>query len=128
MKAVIILKGFSVEEIAIITLVAAESTKALSSDKYAREVYGYESNVIPNSERSPLPLKTIYTSLGMNRETARRKVKRLVENGHLLKVERGYIFPQQDGAFDYTSDLRRIVYHRIINLCRMLHRSGALDD
>ena len=127
-KSVVILKGFSVEDIAIISLVVSESTKALTSDKYSRECYGYETNVLPNSERHPTPLKAIYTSLGLNRETARRKVKGLVESGYLLKVKGGYIFPQQDAEFDYTADLRRIASQRIIDLCRLLQRSGVLDD
>lgn len=127
-KTVVVLKGFSVEDIAIIALVASESTKALRSDKYSREIYGYETNVIPNSERNPIPLKAIYTSLGLNRETARRKVKGLVEGGHLLKVKGGFIFPQQNAESDYTADLRRIASHRVIDLCRLLQRSGVLDD
>lgn len=127
-KTVILLKGFSIEDIAIIVMVAAESTKALTSDKNARNVYGYETNVIPNSERHPLPLKTIYTSLGLNRETARRKVKGLVERGYLLKVEGGYIFPQQDAQSDYTADLRRIASLRLLDLFKLLKNSGALED
>lgn len=127
-KTVVILKDLSVEDMAIIILVAAESTKALTSDKHIRTVYGYEEQVIPDSDRPPLSLKAIYTSLGMNRETARRKVKGLVEKGYIHKVEGGYIFPQQVGQSDYTADLRRIVSSRILTLLRLLQRSASPED
>lgn len=45
-KTVVILKDLSVEDMAIIILVAAESTKALTSDKHIRTVYGYEEQEI----------------------------------------------------------------------------------
>jgi hypothetical protein len=123
LKNVVLLKGLSIEDLAIIIVVAAESTKALTSDRNTRNIYGFEHDVIPNSERHPLPLKTIYTSLGLNRETARRKVNGLVERGYLMKVGRGYIFPQQTGQSDYTADLRRIVSLRVINLLKLLQSS-----
>ncbi len=108
--------GFSVEEIAIICLVASESIRDLRTDAFAARNYGTEDIAFPNEFRTPVSLKFIHVSLGMSRETARRKLESLVERGFLNRGKGGYTHPAQMGADDYTKDLRQFLVRKLIEL------------
>lgn len=68
--------------------------------------YGGEKVAIPDEARPSVSLKFIHTSLGMSRETTRRRVIGLVERGYLNRSGRGVYFPAQVGEADYTFELR----------------------
>ena len=54
----------------------------------------------------PINAKSIYLTLGMSRETVRRRLVYLASRGYVEKVDGGYIFPVQHGAADFSSDIR----------------------
>ena len=54
----------------------------------------------------PVNAKSIYLTLGMSRETVRRRLIYLESLGVFQKVEGGYIFPVQRGDADFSRDIR----------------------
>lgn len=54
----------------------------------------------------PVNAKSIYLTLGMSRETVRRRLAYLCGRGLFQKVEGGYIFPVQRGDADFSRDIR----------------------
>jgi hypothetical protein len=103
----------SPEEVAIICLVAAESTRELRRDPFATRTFGAEEAVLPDAARPTVSIKFIHTSLGMSRETARRKVAGLVERGFLNRSGRGVYLPAQVGEDDYTREIRAFLIRKM---------------
>lgn len=103
----------SVEEVAIICVVAAESTRELRKDPFATRTYGGEGAAMPNEARASVSLKFIHSSLGMSRETTRRRVNALVERGYLRRAGRGVFFPAQTGTDDYTAEMRGFLVRKL---------------
>lgn len=118
----------SVEEVAIVALVSAESTRPIVEEVYLTQVFGYEGEVLPDLERPPVKLKFIAGSLGMNRETCRRRLIGLVERGFLVKRGGGYIFPQQIGDNDFSEDLRRNLAGKFLELRKYIARAQISRD
>lgn len=56
---------------------------------------------------TPINAKSIYLTLGMSRETVRRRLVYLASRGLFERVEGGYIFPVQRGDADFSRDIRR---------------------
>lgn len=108
--------GFSVDEIAIICLVASESIRDLRGDAFAARNYGTEDVAFPNEFRKPVSLKFVHVSLGLSRETARRKLESLVERGFLNRGKGGYTHPAQTGSDDYTKELRQFLVRKLVEL------------
>ena len=94
------------EEVVILCLVASESTREIRKDVFAARHFGGEDFVFPEPERPVVSIKFIHTSLGLSRETTRRKVADLVERGFLKKAKGGVILPAQTGEDDYTKEIR----------------------
>jgi hypothetical protein len=111
-----------VEELMILCCVVWNSTKDIVEEVYLTREFGYERNVLPTNERPPTSLKTIYTTLNMKRETARRKLVRLVDMGLVVRVKGGYVFPAQVGEADQTADLRKLLAKNMARLTRYLDR------
>lgn len=120
------INGLKVEEIAIITLVASESIRPLLDNIYTSKTFGFEFEALPDSERTPVSKKFIYESLGINRETLRRRLSKLVERGMLKQVSGGYIFPEQQGDNDYTFKMRSLVTRRFYEISSYLEKAGAI--
>lgn len=112
----------TVEEVAIICLVAAESTREVRKNPFATRNFGGEDDVLPNDVRPSVPLKYIHTSLGMSRETTRRKVSALVERGFLRRSGAGVMFPAQDGDSDQTREIRLFLARKVDVLAEYLAR------
>jgi DeoR-like helix-turn-helix domain len=62
---------------------------------------------IENLKHKPINAKSIYLTLGMSRETVRRRLVYLESLGLFHKVEGGYIFPVQHGSADVTYNVRK---------------------
>lgn len=105
--------NLTVEEVAIICLVASESTRELRKDPFATRAFGGEGTAIPDEARPSVSLKFIHTSLGMSRETTRRRVVALVERGYLRRSGRGVYFPAQTGKDDYTKEIRSFLVRKL---------------
>lgn len=102
----------SIEEVAMVCLIGAESTRPIVDDPFLANKFGNEGDVLPLEDRPAVALKYIYLTLGINRETARRKMDRLVKRGFVLKTDRGYIMPAQVGETDFTRELRSFMLNR----------------
>lgn len=96
----------SIEDLAIIALVFTESTRPIRDDPYLASKFGFENRGLPNEYRPAVNLKFIYTSLGLSRETARRKLEKLVERGFLHRNEAGYVFLHPPGGSDFSEQFR----------------------
>lgn len=105
--------NLTVEEVAIVVLVASESTRELRTDPSAARIYGGETSALPNEARPAVSLKFIYTSLGMSRETTRRRVAGLIERGYLKRSGRGVYLPAQTDEDDFTFELRGFLLRKI---------------
>jgi len=57
--------------------------------------YGGVHSLPPNDEREPVTIYVVAKVLGLTYETARRHVKRLVEDGYCLRTERGLLVPAE---------------------------------
>lgn len=66
----------------------------------------------------PVNAKSIYLTLGMSRETVRRRLIFLQTRGIFEKVDGGYIFPVQRGDADFSRDIR--VY--ILAMAKRIHQ------
>jgi hypothetical protein len=106
----------TVDEVAIICLVATESTRELRKDPFVTRTFGGEGAAIPDEARPSVSLKFIHTSLGMSRETTRRRVAGLVERGYLRRSGRGVYFPSQTGSHDYTYEIRVFLVRKLKDL------------
>jgi len=115
----------TVEEVAIICVVAAESTRELRQDPFVTRTFGREGAAIPDEARPCVSLKFIHTSLGMSRETTRRRVAGLVERGYLKRSGRGVYFPAQTGVDDYTYEVRNFLVRKLKDLNAYL---GKIPD
>lgn len=102
----------SIEEVAMVCLIGAESTRPIVDDPFLANKYGSELDVLPLEDRPAIALKFIYVTLGINRETARRKMDRLVARGFVVKTPDGYVLPEQTGETDFTRELRNFMLHR----------------
>jgi len=107
------LNDLTVEEVAIICLVAAESTREIRKDPFAMKTFGNEDFVFPEAERPTVSVKVIHTRLNMSRETTRRKVADLVDRGFLKRGKRGVYLPAQTGNEDYTKELRTFLVRKL---------------
>jgi hypothetical protein len=96
----------SIVDVAIIGLVYAESTRPIRENAYIARKYGFEGRGLPNEYRPAVNLKFIYTSLGLSRETTRRKLESLVERKLLSRIEGGYVFLTAAGAGEFNQQLR----------------------
>lgn len=112
----------SVDEVAIICLVASESTRELRTDPLVLRKFASEAAAIPDEARPAVSLKFIYTSLGMSRETTRRRINGLVARGFLRRSRRGFYFPAQAGDADYTLEIRSFLVRRLEELDTCLAR------
>jgi DNA-binding MarR family transcriptional regulator len=101
------------EEVVIICLVAAESTREIRKDPFAMRHFGTEEFAFPDTERPTVSVKVIHTRLGLSRETTRRKVAGLVERGFLKRTRGGVFLPAQTGEDDYTREIRNFLVRKL---------------
>jgi hypothetical protein len=57
--------------------------------------YGGVQSLPPDTEREPVTIYIVAKALGLTYETARRHVKRLVEDGYCVRTERGLVVPAE---------------------------------
>lgn len=105
--------NLSPDEIAIICLVATESTREIRKDPFAMRNFGNEDFAFPDTDRPTVSVKVIHARLGLSRETTRRKVAGLVERGFLKKGKGGVFLPAQTGEDDYTKEIRNFLVRKL---------------
>lgn len=117
----------SIEDIAIIALVLAESTRPLREDPYLASKFGFDDRTLPKEYRLSVSLKFVHTSLGLSRETARRKLGRLVDRGFLSRINSNYVYLSQDAAFDITKVWRTSLVETIESIAAEADRARSPD-
>ena len=117
----------SIEDIAIIALVLAESTRPLREDPYLASKFGFDDRPLPNEYRLSVSLKFVHTSLGLSRETARRKLGRLVDRGFLSRINSIYVYRSKDSAFDIAKVLRTSLVETIESIAAEADRTRSPD-
>lgn len=103
----------SPEEAVILCAVAADSTREMRASLYGMKNYGREIVTSLPLERPKTTVRSIYSRLGLSRETARRRLEGLAQKGLIRKVPGGYILPQQTGEDDFTSEFRAFFLRKL---------------
>ena len=114
--------GLSIHEMAIVALVFGESTRPLREDSYLASKFGFEDRPLPNEYRLAVNLKFLHTSLGLSRETTRRKLERLVTDGYLARVNGGYVFLQPGDRPELSRGLRNNLLSSIESIALQANR------
>lgn len=117
----------SIEDIAIIALVFAESTRPLREDSYLGSKFGFDDRPLPNEYRLSVSLKFIHTSLGLSRETARRKLGRLVDRGLLSRINGSYVFHITAETSDISATFRATLVKSVESMTMLADRPPAPD-
>ncbi len=76
--------------------------KAIEDGRITEENFSVDQIV-----HEPINAKSIYLTLGMSRETVRRRLVYLTSRGLFERVDGGYIFPVQRGDADQSRDIRQ---------------------
>jgi predicted transcriptional regulator len=83
---------------------------------------------LPAETLAPCNVSSIAAATGLNRETARRKVKALIDEGFLVRSEQGVIgFTPGHFQQDYISELIRAQLDSLVRTANDLIRDGTLD-
>lgn len=90
----------------ILCYLVAQSLRPLDESEDKRQNYSFETAALNASMRSGVPLTDICQRLGLSRETARRRVNRLIKLGIIIKSGWDYKFPPQVGDQDLTAKIR----------------------
>lgn len=112
----------SLEEVIIVSLIAAESSREGRKDPLLIREYGTEDVPFPAELLTPVSVKFVHLSLGLSRETARRRLENLSVRGYLKRVKGGYVFPTQTGSDDYTFDLRKFHVRKLEELSEYIKK------
>ena len=123
-KTIITRYGLDADEMMIVACIVAEGTREMVEQVYLSNEFGYEKQVLPTAERRVVSLKSIHTSLGMSRETVRRKLVRMVDMGLVHRMPEGYLFPAQEGENDRTADVRKALVKQAMRFQRYVKRIG----
>lgn len=82
---------------------------------------------LPSDQLAPCNISSIAAATGLNRETARRRVNRLIERGFLTRSEDGAIgFVPGHLQKDYIHDMVRSQLDSVVRTVNALVREGTL--
>jgi hypothetical protein len=70
-----------------------ENVRHIEHSPQNTRAYGGPQSLPPDSEREPVTIYVVAKTLGLTYETARRHVKRLVDDGYCLRTEKGLVVP-----------------------------------
>ena len=108
------------------------ATAAITMEKFTRREFepGLESfrSAVPADQLARCNVGSIAVAVGLNRETARRKVGRLVLNGMLLKGRDGAIRISPEYTLSVpTSDMMKRQLETLVHTANELMRDGILS-
>ena len=72
-----------------------ENVRHIEHSPENTRAYGDAQSLPPDSEREPVTIYVVAKELGLTYETARRHVKRLVDDGFCIRTERGLLIPTE---------------------------------
>ena len=108
------------------------SVVAITAERFTRAGLDEELKALdmplPVDALAPCNVSSIAAATGLNRETTRRKVKALVDEGFLVRSEQGVI-SFKPGYFqqDYIHDLVRTQLDSLVRTANDLIRDGTLE-
>ena len=108
------------------------ATAAITMEKFTRSEFqpGLENirRAVPPAQLARCNVSSIAVAVGLNRETARRKVNRLVENGMLLKDRDGSLHLSPEYTLSVpTSDMMMRQLEALVHTVNELVRDGILQ-
>ena len=108
------------------------SVVAITSERFTRAGLDEELKALerplPLDTLAPCNVSSIAAATGLNRETTRRKVKALIDEGFLVRSEQGVIsFKPGHFQKDYISELVRNPLDSLVRTANDLIRDGTLD-
>ena len=108
------------------------ATAAITMEKFTRSEFEPElENIrvaVPPVQLARCNVSSIAVAVGLNRETARRKVNRLVENGMLLKDRSGSLRLSPEYTLSVpTSDMMKRQLETLVHTANELVRDGILQ-
>ena len=109
------------------------ATAATTMEKFTRSAFEPElhdiRNTVPTEHLAKCNIASIAVAVGLNRETARRKVDRLVDAGILIKGADGSIRLSQDYTLSVpTSEMMQRQLETLVQTANELVRDGVLQN
>lgn len=98
----------------------------LARDLAFQKAYAGLSASPPDEFRRPVPVRSIATSLGLPRETVRRRVAQMTKSGLLVQTEAGVFMPKSMTETPTYLSTARATWQAIGELYGSLRRLGAL--
>ncbi len=119
--------GVGYEEAMIVLATAAITMEKFTRSEFEPELENIR-NAVPSAQLARCNVASIAVAVGLNRETARRKVKRLVENGMLLKDRGGSLRLSPEYTLSVpTSDMMKRQLETVVHTANELVRDGILQ-
>lgn len=105
-----------------------ENTRHIDHASPEAKVYGTVTSPPPDHLREPVTIYVIAKVLGLTYETARRHVKRLVDDGYCVRLDRGLMIPTE---VLLRSDMIRANERNLVAFNQLLHnaaRAGVIEQ
>jgi hypothetical protein len=103
-------------DILLLACTAYLSTADALAEPMSIPEYEYGHKPLPLSYCRGIMVKEIACTLNMSRETVRRRLQVLAENGFLLKKGRFYFLPYQGGDTDFTANARTLASRAVMRI------------
>lgn len=118
--------GLGYEEAMIVLATAAITMEKFTRSEFEPELENIR-KAVPSTQLARCNVSSIAVAVGLNRETARRKVKRLVENGMLLRDGDGSLRLSPDYTLSVpTSEMMKRQLETLVHTTNELVRDGIL--
>jgi predicted transcriptional regulator len=119
--------GVGYEEAMIVLATAAITMEKFTRSEFEPELENIR-NAVPPAQLARCNVASIAVAVGLNRETARRKVNRLVENGMLLRDRDGSLRLSPEYTLSVpTSDMMQRQMETLVHTANELVRDGILQ-
>ena len=118
--------GLDYEEAMIVLATAAVTMEKFTRSEFEPELENIR-NAVPATQLARCNVSSIAVAVGLNRETARRKVNGLVANGMLLKDRNGSLRLSPEYTLSVpTSDMMKRHLETLVHTANELVRDGIL--
>ena len=119
--------GVDYEEAMIVLATAAITMEKFTRSEFEPELQNIR-NAVPPAQLARCNVASIAVAVGLNRETARRKVKRLVENGMLIKDPDGSLRLSPEYTLSVpTADMMKRQLETLVHTANEFVRDGILQ-
>jgi predicted transcriptional regulator len=120
--------GLGYEEAMIVLATAAITMEKFTRSEFAPKLENIQ-RPMPSAQLARCNVSSIAVAVGLNRETARRKVNRLVENGMLLRDRDGSLRLSPEYTLSVpTSEMMQRQLETLVHTANDLVRDGILQQ